>query len=245
MQNFGDYLSPLIVSAVSQRTVEWSSAKAADMIAIGTVLPRLRKAKNILGAPRRVHVWGAGCGEELELLSSKHYYHCLRGPLTSRQVEGGGCSVYGDPGLLADQLVNRSKEKKYEVGIIAHYFDKDNPSLRKLTGQFASAKIIDVFSPVDVVLREISECSMVFSSSLHGLIVSDSYGVPNQWVQFDRRVEPYKFKEYFFSQEISMDPVVDDFDKLDIAYVDRIKSEYSREVLDRLKNSLVDSFPDL
>ena len=165
--------------------------------------------------------------------------------MTSKQVEGGGCGVYGDPGLLADQLVNRSRGKKYDIGIIAHYFDKDNPSLLKLIAQFPKAKIIDVFSPVDVVLREISECSMVFSSSLHGLIVSDSYGIPNQWVRFDSRVEPYKFKDYFLSQGVSMDPIINEFDALDMVYVDKIKSEYSRKVLDKLKNNLIESFPDL
>lgn len=244
-QNFGDYLSPLIVEMVSQKKVIWSPAKKADLISIGTVLPRVRKAKNMLRMPRSVHIWGTGCGIEAELLPERHYYHCLRGPLTSKQIDGGGCDSYGDPGLLAEQLVERAKEKKYEVGIVAHYLDKSNPGLVELIDQFPNAKIIDVFSPVDVVLKEISQCSMIFSSSLHGLIVSDSYGVPNQWVQFSEKVDPYKFEDYFLSHGVSMEPITKKFSSLSMNGVEKIIANYSRPKLDHLKNTLVNTFPDL
>ncbi|WP_374380800.1 hypothetical protein [Pseudomonas fluvialis] len=37
-RNFGDYLSPLIVEAVSGRSVKYAPLKEAEMMAIGTIL---------------------------------------------------------------------------------------------------------------------------------------------------------------------------------------------------------------
>lgn len=44
-------------------------------------------------------------------------------------------------------------------------------------------------------------CKKIVSSSLHGLIVSDSYKIPNRWVSFSDQIAggTFKFLDYFSS----------------------------------------------
>ena len=52
-RNFGDYLSPLLVEMLSGKAVRYAPVHRADMMAIGSILPRERKAKRF-GWPRPI-----------------------------------------------------------------------------------------------------------------------------------------------------------------------------------------------
>jgi len=60
-QNFGDYLSPLLVEMLAGKPVVYAPINRAEMMAIGSILPRERKAKRFF-LPHRLHIWGAGDG---------------------------------------------------------------------------------------------------------------------------------------------------------------------------------------
>jgi len=84
-ENFGDYLSPLIVEMVSGKEVVYAKPEKADMIAIGSILHRERKAKRFF-IPRKLHIWGAGTDSPDRRFSSRHYYHAVRGLETSSRI---------------------------------------------------------------------------------------------------------------------------------------------------------------
>ena len=49
------------------------------------------------------------------------------------------------------------------------------------------------------MIDKICSCRYIISSSLHGLILSDAYGIPNLWIRISDRVKggDCKFLDYF------------------------------------------------
>jgi hypothetical protein len=251
-QNFGDYLSPVLVEKLSGRKVEYSPVQNADLIAVGSVLGRERKAKYWWGGKRRLHIWGAGTGSEQAIYSGHHHYHAVRGALTLAQIQGAPAQVaLGDPGLLAPLVLDREADKtakKIRVGIIPHYADQSEPAVAELAASIPGAKVIDVFLPVCQVLEEISSCDFVFSSSMHGLIVADAFAVPNHWLLLSRgRISEYKFADYYSAFGLAEVLPLLPCELVDggVGLLDRIAGEYSRPGILEVKEGLLRSFPQL
>jgi pyruvyltransferase len=89
--------------------------------------------------------------------------------------------------------------KKHKLGIIPHYVDKKAiPSSFK---DDADVLVIDIQGPINQVVDEICSCQQIASSSLHGIIASDAYGVPSTWIKISDKVigGGFKFYDYFYS----------------------------------------------
>jgi hypothetical protein len=247
-RNFGDYLSADLVEIFSGRKVEYADIKHADMIAIGSVLGREKRAKN-WGIKHKLHIWGTGSGNPGDVFSPRHYYHAVRGLKCKEQISGlKGDPVMGDPGLLSPWLFSKPTAKKISVGIIPHHSQQESPAIAALLSKIPKSRIIDVHLPVKQVLEEIASCDFVLSSSLHGLIVADAYGVPNQWLTLERTQEwEFKFQDYYSSfglidstpvtpQEIIQTPAWS---------VEGYMSDYHRPGLAALQKGLIKAFPSL
>ena len=66
---------------------------------------------------------------------------------------------------------------------------------------YPNSKFIDVQNEPETVLKEISECENIISTGLHGLIIADSYGIPNCWCEISDKIlgNRFKFHDYFSS----------------------------------------------
>ncbi len=104
-----------------------------------------------------------------------------------------------DPGLMASIIYKWKNTKKYNVGIIPHYIDKNSEALSNIKLSKYTHKLIDIQDTAKNVCREISECDFILSSSLHGLIFADSYNIPNFHIVLSDKVAggDYKFKDYY------------------------------------------------
>ncbi len=215
-RNFGDELNVLIAKKMFCIDVVPEGGKKADAIFIGSLLQSLTVNKNprfwknlfriFKKKKRPINVWGSGfisAPAGREYLPRPLNVYAVRGKysldrlkkLTHKSLDN---AVLGDPGLLASRFIPQ-QSKKYDVGIIPHYVDKKNPALKNIKLKGLSHKIIDVQQDPETVIKQISECGFILSSSLHGLIIADSYGIPNQWIELSDMVlgSGYKFADYY------------------------------------------------
>jgi hypothetical protein len=198
--NFGDALSELVTSYASGRRVEWAAQRQADLFAVGSLM----RMANSVGVGRRppmdpLVIWGTGAMEDIrfDLLAERAHVAAVRGPLTAA-VLGLESAVLGDPGLLAQEATGFAASGDIAIGVIPHF--KTVPAVRSVLEDAVNKDlvIIDPCDPLDMVLRQISACRLIVSSSLHGLVVADSFGIPSVWME-PGAIHPaphFKFEDY-------------------------------------------------
>lgn len=194
--NFGDMLSPILVKAMSGRPVAFKQ-NAPRLFAVGSLL-KFAKAGDL--------VWGAGFIHENDRAQKGIDVRAVRGPLTRDILlsQGIACpEVFGDPGLLLPAIFDKPVKTKYEIGLIPHYADL--PNLRKILSRHnkQSVRIIDIRAGVDEVIKMTRQCEIVLSSSLHGIILAEAYGIPAAWVDISDKVvgDGFKFRDYYASTD--------------------------------------------
>ena len=216
--NFGDLLNEDILSSIFKQDFEFRSFQNADLCGLGSIFDKLLTNSNIGEDDKKlqkdckeakpIHIWGTGLMfdyDDVEQTGIRPFIiHALRGEKTRKRLsdilgENISC-VLADPGILSPMLVEPC-EKKYNVGIVPHRWDKEEEIFEKMLEYYPNSKIIDVQNKPRQVLSEISSCEYIISTSLHGLIVADSYGIPNCWCEISDRVigNGFKFHDYFSS----------------------------------------------
>lgn len=142
----------------------------------------------------------------------------VRGPRT-REIflsKGIECpKVFGDPALLLSLFYKPvCVKKKYKIGLVPHKDDCDNIYIKKLAKN-ENTKVISLkcYDSWTGFIDEICSCEVILSTSLHGLIVSDSYKIPNIWISVSDAIEGGDFKFYDYFEGVSKHPqklVIDD-----------------------------------
>ena len=131
----------------------------------------------------------------------------VRGPKTrAKYLEYGfKCpAIYGDLGLLTRYVIPPPIicSKKYKIGFIPHYYDKKTPLILKVKKN-PDWTVINVRQAYTVkrFVKLIHECEYILSSSLHGIIISDSYGIPAYHIELSDKMigGQWKFKDYYES----------------------------------------------
>lgn len=196
--NFGDAVSPKIVKALSGKKID--KVKAGDeprLLACGSIIKWARKGD---------HLWGTGHAKIEHETAQGVEVHAVRGPLTraALQAKGVECpEVFGDPALLLPLLYGpRKLERSYKFGIVPHYVDHQRAKV-VLNDQLKrdDVLLIDVMGGPENVIDQIHACDFIASSSLHGIVAAEAYGVPALWVEFSDSVAGggMKFRDYYLS----------------------------------------------
>jgi hypothetical protein len=193
--NFGDLITPYFLNKFANKdeyTYNFANT-GSKVISCGSIM-RLCNDKTL--------VYGSGIRDRYQDISHGNIQF-VRGPLTKKRLEEIGCycpPIYGDPGLLLPLYYNPKVKKTHELGIIPHHIHYNKIS--KMYKNISYIKVINLINKdIEVVIQDILSCKKTISSSLHGLIVSDAYLIPNKWVQFSNEIngDDTKFFDYFES----------------------------------------------
>lgn len=240
-KNFGDWLSPLLCEYLSGRPVVLTQPNACDLVAVGSILQRVKNR----WFNRTVDIWGTGLIEDTPSIRSRHRYHALRGYRTDACLSHNSRPVYGDPGLLADLLVDDlPSTRQYTVGLVPHYTDQDDPQVRDFLVRNPHAVLLDIFSETREFIRKVASCEVILSSSLHGLVTADAVGRPNAWIRLSDRVKgnDFKFHDYYSAFGLTAQPFPLTNQTTESAVLAMAES-YLRPGIERIKANLVAAFP--
>lgn len=227
--NFGDLLSKYLVEKITNKKVNFTQRESfGKLLAIGSLI-------DYTSLYSKSYIWGTGSMmsnpirkedlrrgwlmENLFRKINRSEICALRGPLTGQIVESLNFEdpkVYGDPAiLLPDFYQPVVVRKKNDVGLVLHW--SQEIKLQETQKEELTRKGIYLISilrsgdyGIEEFVREILSCEKVFSTSLHGVIVSQAYGIPAQWITLEgTEIHPeaeLKFKDYFLGsgQEVQV-----------------------------------------
>ncbi len=239
--NWGDDIGEILVSFLTTRKVLYYRYALIsrfirhknNYLIVGSIIPQFTKPDSI--------IWGSGVGESKYILQNKpKKVLAVRGPLTRKYLleRGVECpEVYGDPALLFPLFYTPKCSKKYKIGFIPHFLDHTDEFydfFNKIKNDIEIV-LIDVknYGKWQNFIDLIYQCEFIISSSLHGLIIADAYGVPNLWGQFTHVMEDggFKFYDYFLSvKRMNMLPI-DILDKNANELLD-LKSQVIKPMID-------------
>lgn len=148
-------------------------------------------------------VWGTGMLRKMRINNKPERVYAVRGPLTRDALIESGIQcpeIYGDPALLMPNYYWPYIPKKYKLGIIPHHTHINSTLLNKFKND-DQIKIIDftLYTNWKFVIKQILSCQFIVSESLHGLIISEAYRIPNIWVSFGEIHQNFKYYDFFKS----------------------------------------------
>lgn len=192
--NVGDYLSKVIVSSMlslRDLVLREKRDRSHRLFAVGSVLHNARDGEA---------VWGSGINGKIP--EQQHAFRQLdvravRGPLTRRFLAEKGIQappVYGDPALLMplffpSELVGAAQVRDFVV--VPHF----NEPADKFAG-YRQQLVLPTCKPVDFV-RQLLAARLVVSSSLHGIILAEAYGLPAVYLDSGNGENRFKYDDYY------------------------------------------------
>jgi hypothetical protein len=239
--NFGDELTPFLLARLFDRRCTWTSPSECEFAGVGSIIELLSGDV----ADNTVDIWGSGfIAPDRAHLPRSMRFHAVRGPLSSARVEARGMLALGDPGILMGRAWPLVSKPQHRIGLIPHYVDRHDPLVQQLRERFG-AHVISVHDDPASVAAQITSCAVILSSSLHGLIVSDSYGVPNYHIEMRRLVGAgYKFSDYYLSLGLRHTPLDPGTLESNRDIDDLINGFVSRQAaVTRLQDGLLAAFP--
>lgn len=201
--NLGDYLGFVIT--------EWMLSKKG--LSLDTWVKKRKHLKcvgsNIYAGFQNATIWGSGILQKPQDISRVnalliHYpltrldIRAVRGPLTRDLLLKWGqkCpEVYGDPAILMPLIYQPKYEVKKDVLVIPQFvtekaFREKYPELNMISMNTDDYKYV-----IDAIVS----CKKLITSSLHAVILADSYGVPSVLFRGLLHRVDFKYLDYYYS----------------------------------------------
>lgn len=209
--NWGDDLNYYFISHLTKRPVVflhrfWLAKKLnfKNYLCIGTLLDAVNYSRE------STIVWGTGVSGQDRLFTIPKEIRSVRGKKSIeflRQKNMPYPALVGDPALILPLFYQpKNKEKKYKLGIIPHVIDLEHPIIKQIQSENSNEVLIINLSKFEKwtdIIDQICSCESIASSSLHGLITSDTYGVPNCWIELSGKISGGHFKFYDYASSVN------------------------------------------
>lgn len=202
--NLGDALSSVMVALLAGLPVEHVAheSRRLRMAAVGTIGHSLKQGEVVVwgtgssrwrnpSAPAEQRVAVA------PLPGTRLHIAATRGPVSRRilgEENAVGPAVYGDPVWLLPRFHPAPQRKKWKLGVIIHLADLQDRSFEvrpkaehiryEIPAELAGdVRLIHTVTPIGLDgmrarLDEILDCERIVSTSLHGMVFAESYGIP-------------------------------------------------------------------
>lgn len=204
--NLGDELAPVIYNWMLNRrqlSTDTNVKKTTHLMTVGSMIGSWNYD---------AVVWGSGIHmfsniRKLSNLSrvQKFDIRAVRGPVTRNALLSCGhdCpEIYGDPGVLMPLIYTPDKlEKTYPVSVVLHYH-ASNEWISKQPYNDKELHYLNIGTDdYKKYIDEMLQSEMVISSSLHGIILAEAYGIPAIFLNTGGYVDEalMKYYDWYFS----------------------------------------------
>lgn len=188
--NFGDDLTPWLLPEYGIAPVH-STAGRARMAGVGSILEFL--PPDFDGA-----VWGSGLMYGRPHPLPQAHVLAVRGLLTRELIGAPDDVALGDPGLLVARRISRPRVR-WDVALVPHgHHRQHEPFLALARSEGYRVRVVNVHQSAARVVREIAAADAVVTTSLHGLVTADAFGIPATWTALEPPLSggPFKFHDY-------------------------------------------------
>lgn len=240
-QNLGDMLSEVVFDFLCQyynidknKTIK----KTKHLFAIGSILYFGLQDSTVWGTGSLFPLKPTISNKIKQRLIRKLDIRAVRGPKTRDSLMELGIScpdVYGDPALLLPLFYTPNLVgTKDKVLVIPHF--EDNVDITNFENVVTlNMKTKNWKRSIDLI----ASAKLVISSSLHGIIIAESYGIPALFLCTSGIKSIYKYADYYYSTgryELPIVKTIEDGLRYDITKIEKI--DFSQ-----IQKKLIDSFP--
>lgn len=215
-QNLGDMLSVVIFEYMCKYyalDVAKKVDKTKHVYAVGSIL---------FFENQDATVWGTGALHAIQCNINNIVHQkilrrldvrAVRGPLTRKNLHRVGrlCpKVYGDPAILMPLIYEPIRTDHEKIVVLTHINDNYSSALN------GSENVIvcdTITSNWKALINLIASAKFVISSSLHGIILAESYGVPAVLLLPRKDTDLFKYKDYYLGTGREKLPIVRTIDE--------------------------------
>jgi len=200
--NFGDILTPYILNKFNINAIY--EKENPQLYGIGSLL-------HMMPLDYKGYIWTSGMMYNTHRINIKNDPIAVRGKLTLNQFDNDTSNtVLGDGGLILERIYKpvAGKGNRYKLGVFPNYVDivnmMDNPIKKFEVFNSEDVILIDPRNYIETVIDQVCSCDNIITSSLHGAVTCDSYGI-NYGVFSARETDiaihrmqgSFKFRDYY------------------------------------------------
>lgn len=209
--NLGDTLSPVVVNHMLDLKgikPETRVNGKKHLYAVGSVLT---------AGIQDATVWGSGILNAsllYRLEKRKLDIRAVRGPITRAMLLDYGYDVpeiYGDPAILMPEVYTPSQiVKKSKFGLITHKDYDNSKAMERLESDSDILGLNICTDDYKGFLDNLCSVETVISSSLHGIILAESYGI--KAILLKPQIDIVKYYDYYYSTGRTEFPIANTID---------------------------------